>query len=110
MATQKEKIAAVTIGVQSFADVETALDGMQAKFATLQQAIDEVYALGVGRQGEYLKIKNRITKAAGEVAGALALVIDVHGDCTEIAKREDCDVAIPTSFAIGVVTPMDGGR
>lgn len=109
MASQDEKIAAVKVVVGAFADVETTLESVETKFATLQQAIDEAHTLGIGKQGEYLIMRNSLLKAAGEAAGALSTVVKAHGKGTEIAIREGCDV--PNNYAIsGNVTVMDGGR
>lgn len=110
MSTQDEKLAAVTTGVENFAVVETALDALEGQFDDLLASLKDVYSLGVGRQVEYLEITNRIKYAKGQIAGTLATVVSVHARCTEIAKRENCDVVIPTAFAIGDVSTQSGTR
>lgn len=111
MATQDQKHDAVAKGAAAFAALETSLDGAEVLVNNTLNAVKEVYALGVGRQGEFLTISNRLKAVNGRLASVLADVIELHSQCTEIAKREGCDVAIPQAYAItGGVQPMSGGR
>lgn len=111
MATQNEKHDAVATGAAAFAALETSLDGAEVLVNNTLEAVKVVYSLGVGRQGEFLTISNRMKAVNGRLASVLADVIELHSQCTEIAKRENCDVAIPQAYAItGGVTPLSGGR
>jgi hypothetical protein len=109
MSTQEEKIAAVTECVARFAEVETGAETLKDQITALVDAINGAYSVGVGRQGEFLRIVNTLEAARGDVASAITRVIAAHEKCTAIAKREDCDVALPDAFAItGGVTAMGG--
>lgn len=111
MATQDEKLAAVAAAVERYADVETALEADKLRINSLIQAIEECYILGIGRQGEFVAIKNRLEAAHGLISDAIDKVICAHRECTTIAKREGCDVVLPANFAIdGGVPARDGGR
>lgn len=111
MATQEEKIEGVKAGAAEFAKFEVMLDNAEKECDELLNAITDVYELGVGTHGEYLVVSNRIKHIKGTIAGALATTISVHRECTDIAKREDCDAGVPDQYAItGGVTVMSGGR
>ena len=111
MSTQEEKLAAVTTAVNKYATVETGLEAIKMQIDGLNEAIAACHTLGIGRQGEFLRIRNTLEAARGKVADAVEKVIAAHEKCTTIAKREGCDVVLPANFAIdGGVTALDGGR
>jgi len=108
--SQENKIAAVTDCVHAFAAVEKHVEAGKKLYADLDVAITAAYAAGVGKQGEFLSIKNGLQAQSGKLSSALGKTVEIHARCTEIAKREGCDVALPGSYAIdGGVTPMGGG-
>ncbi|KAA3527035.1 hypothetical protein GOZ96_04655 [Agrobacterium vitis] len=111
MATQEEKIGAVQVAVSLFADVETGIEQLEEKFTQLIQAINDCVAVGVGKQGEGIKITSALKGISGKIAAQLGEVIAVHEKCTVIAKREDCDVVLPTAYAVSsdTVTTLGGG-
>jgi len=108
--SQTDKIAAVTDCVHAFAAVEKHLEAGKDLFADLNATIKAAHKVGVGKQAEFLQITNGLEAQSGKLSAALEKTLTIHARCTEIAKREGCDVALPGSYAIdGGVTPMGGG-
>lgn len=109
MATQEEKQAAVQDGANAFAALELGLDQQKALVDAVIATVETGYALGIGKQGEFIRVKNRLERVRGEVSGVLADVVEIHEKCTSVAVREACDV--PANFAIdGGISPMGGTR
>ena len=108
--TLEEKIELVTIGVKQFAFLETSVIGEKIEVEKALSAVLDCYEAGIGNQTEWLRIQNLLEGAKGDLATALAKIIEAHAIGTAAARRADCDVAIPNEYAIGIVTPQSGGR
>lgn len=110
MTTKEEKLKAVETGAKAFAELETAIEAIGPLMDNLRKALLDCHNASIGRLGEYLITSNRIGEARGKVDGVLADIIERHQNCTEIAKRENCDAVIPATYAItGGATTMGGG-
>lgn len=96
----------VATAAAKFADLEIALNTIPALVAEVQNAVFMAHEAGIGRGGEFLRIKAMLSHADGRAAAALERVIAAHEKATAIAKRERCDAVLPSEFAI---QPRSGG-
>lgn len=105
MATKQDHVGAAA---NTFAELEQGLEALKPIVDRLHRQIGDCYDAGVGKHAEAVRIRNGLENVRGKISGALEKTLDVHGVCTKIAIREECDV--PPTIAVdgGLVTPMGG--
>ncbi len=108
MSDQEKKQTSVGAAANTFAEIEQGIEALKPLLDRLHRQIGDCYDAGVGKHSEAVRIRNGVEAVRGQVSGALEKTLDIHGACTKIAKREQCDV--PPNLAIdGGLTVMGGG-
>lgn len=107
----EKKIESVEMAADFFGMMEQTIDrsvSLPEKAITLTAAC---YKAGIGNQTDFLRMKYLLESAKGDIAGAMAKIIEAHSIGTKAAIKAGCDVAIPASYSVdGGVSTLSGGR
>lgn len=105
MAEKEDKIAIVQRGVDAYAAAEGALETLKTALLELESVYADGARAGMLRDGRAHRMINAHAALRGKAGAIAERVYELHEAGTEIAKRNDADVAVPT----GYVVPFGGG-
>jgi len=107
MATKQDHVSAAA---DTLGEIETGLEALKPLLDRIHRQIQDCYDAGIGKHAEAVRLRNGFEAVRGTVSGAIEKTLELHGLCTKIAIRHNCDV--PPNLAIdgGLVKPAEGGR
>lgn len=100
-----KKIEIVQRGVNAYAKIERALEDIHDGLEDLECVYRDGGAAKMTGANEVLRTINHLRTLSGRTAAVAKEVYELHDRATELAKKNDADVALPE----GYVVPMGGG-
>ena len=100
-----KKLEIVQRGVNAYAKIERALEDIHEGFQELECVYRDGGAAKMTGANEVLRTINHLRTLSGKCSGVATEIYELHDRATELAKKNDADVALPE----GYVVPMGGG-
>lgn len=102
-----KKIEIVQRGVNAYAKIELALEEIYAGLQELECVYRDGGAAKMTGATEVLRTVNHLRTLSGKTAAVAKEIYELHERATEIAKKNEADVALPDDY---VVLLGGGGR
>lgn len=112
LSPQERKTQVVAAGAIELGTAELALEQAARAFAVLVDHAEDAYVAGILTGTQCNTIKGKLRRWAGLIGDIEAEVYPFHGEMTELAKAQKCDVPVEYETLKGkkVTTKSGGGR